>query len=81
LVLLPLIVSSSRAVRPLIRRLILAAFASILFAYIVTILEGFFWERVMNTLEHAAYAAAGVLTFLAILSYLRRVVVPRGDAQ
>lgn len=64
-----------------IRRLILAAFGSILFGYIVTILEGFFWARVLNTLEHAAYAAAGVFTLLAILSYLRRVVVPRGDAK
>ena len=81
MVLLPLIISSSRSVREPIRRLILVAFGSILFGYTVTILEGFFWERVLNTLEHAAYAAAGVFTLLAILSYLRRVVVPRGDAR
>lgn len=81
MVLLPLIISSSRSVRQPIRQLILAAFGSILLGYVVTILEGFFWFDALNTFEHAAYAAAGVFTLLAVLSFLRRVAVPRGDAQ
>jgi len=81
IVLLPIIFTSSRAMRGPIRVLILAAFGSVVVGYVFTILEGYFLENLFNTLEHAAYASAGVLTLLALLGYYRWAVVQRGGAQ
>ncbi len=71
IVLLPILVSSSRT--PSIRRrgLLFVAYASIVAAYVFTIAEGFFWYDVMNLLEHLSYAVAGVLALTALVDYRR----------
>jgi len=38
-----------------------AAFFAMLFAYITTILEGFFWHDIFNMIEHISLAIAGIL--------------------
>lgn len=52
--------------------MLLLAYGSIVAAYVFTIVEGFWLPDVMNVLEHAAYACAGVLAFFTMLAYSRR---------
>ena len=37
------------------------AFFAMLFAYITTVLEGFFWGEIFNLIEHLSLAIAGAL--------------------
>lgn len=45
-------------------RVLVAAFCVLLAAYVFTILEGFFLEKLLNLLEHLCYAASSVLIAL-----------------
>ncbi len=80
LFLLPIIVTSSRSIRHPQRVLILVAVGAMLAGYTFTIIEGFVLFDLFNTLEHAAYATAGVLTLVVMLRYRARVSVPRGES-
>lgn len=43
---------------------LLMAFYTLMVAWILTNIEGFFWEKGLNTLEHICYAASSVFTFI-----------------
>ncbi len=45
-------------------RVLVAAFCVLLAAYVFTILEGFFLEKLLNLLEHLCYATSSVLIAL-----------------
>ncbi len=45
-------------------RVLIAAFCVLLAAYVLTVLEGFFLEALLNFLEHLCYAASSVLIAL-----------------
>lgn len=70
-VLLPIILSSSRTPSPRRRSLLFVAYGSIVAGYVFTIAEGFFWYDLMNLMEHASYAVAGVLAVIALADYRR----------
>jgi len=38
-----------------------AAFYLVFAAWVLTVLEGFVWERALNALEHACYAASALV--------------------
>ena len=42
-------------------KLLLTGFYFLLIAWIFTVLEGFFWEEILNFLEHAFYAVSSIL--------------------
>ncbi len=66
-VLLPIIITSSRNPTLSRRGLLLFSYSCIVAGYVFTIAEGFFWFDVMNVLEHASYSAAGVTAVFALL--------------
>jgi hypothetical protein len=43
---------------------LLTVFYVLLFSWLMTVLEGFFWPDVLNDLEHAGYALGAVLMAL-----------------
>ncbi len=45
-------------------RVLVASFCVLLAAYVLTVLEGFFLEDLLNFLEHLCYAASSVLIAL-----------------
>lgn len=45
-------------------KVLIAGFSILVGAWVVTVLEGFFWEAYFNFAEHACYAASGVLVAL-----------------
>ncbi|MHB9004413.1 MAG: hypothetical protein ACYC6C_10180 [Coriobacteriia bacterium] len=53
------------------RRWLAAALIAMVTAYAATILEGFAVPRLLNALEHAAFAAAGACFMIAILGLLK----------
>lgn len=77
LVLLPIVVTSSRSVWNPLRTYILAALFAIVAGNTFTIIEGFILFDLFNTLEHAAFAVAGVITLGAFLSLRRIPATPR----
>lgn len=42
-------------------RILIAAFHMFLAGWIMTVLEGFFWEGLLHTLEHICYAGSSIL--------------------
>lgn len=79
-ILLPIIITSSRTIWGPLRKLMLAAMGSIIAGNAFTIIEGFVLFDLFNILEHAAYAVAGVFVVAALLS-LRRAPVLLGGAK
>lgn len=69
LVLLPIILTSSRTPSHRRRVLLFAAYIAIVCGYVFTIAEGFFWYDTMNLLEHASYAVSGILAVIALADY------------
>lgn len=41
--------------------ILIAAFFMLLGSWILTVLEGFFWEELLNYIDHACYAVGSVL--------------------
>jgi len=60
IVLSPLIIRSLTQSKLPARRNIATGLMSLTAAYVLTVVEGFAAEELMNALEHAAYAVAGV---------------------
>jgi hypothetical protein len=81
LMLLPIIFTSSRSVWGPLRTLILASMMSVVAGNVFTIVEGFTLYDLFNTLEHAAYALAGVLAVAALLTLRRHDSVSPGGAK
>jgi MFS superfamily sulfate permease-like transporter len=42
-------------------RILLAGFYVLVAGWVLTILEGFFWQELLNTLEHMCYTGSSVL--------------------
>ena len=42
-------------------KVLIIGFCVLIVAWLVTVLEGFFWKAYFNFVEHACYAASGVL--------------------
>ncbi len=53
-------------------RVLVAAFCVLLAAYVLTILEGFFQEDLLNFLEHLCYAASSVLIAMWCMKVFKR---------
>jgi hypothetical protein len=45
-------------------RILIAAFCLMLVGWIVTVVEGFIWEVILNYIEHACYAVSSILLMI-----------------
>lgn len=53
------------------KRLMIAAYFTVMFSYVVSILENLFAPVLLNTVQHVAYAVAGVFWVLIVLEWRR----------
>lgn len=53
------------------KRPMIAAYLTVTFSYVVSILENLFAPLLLNTVQHVAYAVAGVLWILVVLEWRR----------
>lgn len=53
------------------KKSMIAAYLIITFSYVVSILENLFAPTLLNTVQHVAYAAAGVCWLLVVLEWRR----------
>lgn len=70
-VLFPIIATAIASFSARSRAFLLVIYAAMVCGYVFTIAEGFFLADVMNLLEHASYAVAGVLALVAVVDYER----------
>jgi hypothetical protein len=73
----PMVLVAVRRVLPSTPKAIIVATVAMSCAYVLTILEGFVLTDLLNLLEHASLAVAG-LAFLASIVSVRRLLAEEG---
>lgn len=62
----PIMAASVRAIHLAGKRWFIAGYLALVAGYVFTFVEGFVWPDAFNLLEHACYAASGILFVVAV---------------
>ena len=56
-----ILVNKQKVKRIPVAKILIAGFCLLLTGYVLTVLEGLFWNEILNVLEHICYSASAIL--------------------